>query len=115
MKRFLIALTVSTMCFNWTGEAHARPRRQYQQSQPIQNAVRAMANTAQGVAEACANRGVLAHMGGNSGPEGLGMGSTPESAYRNCCFANSGMPDADVGYAQGANGMWYCCRRYGGR
>ena len=72
-------------------------------------------SSAQGVAEACARRGVLAHMGGNRGYEGLGMSSTREGAYRNCCYANSGMSDADVGYAQMSNGMWVCCRRYGSR
>ena len=68
--------------------------------------------TAQGVAEACARDGRLAHRGGNSGYEGLGMGPTREAAYRSCCFASSGMADADVGYAQMANGYWVCCRRY---
>jgi hypothetical protein len=90
-------------------------RRQYQQGQPVANVARAMVNTAQGVAEACAQMGRLQHLGGNSGPEGLGMGPTPDAAYRNCCFANSGMPDADVGYAQGPSGQWYCCRRYGSK
>lgn len=69
--------------------------------------------TAQGVAEACARDGRLAHRGGNNGYEGLGMGPTREAAYRSCCYASSGMPDADVGYAQMANGYWICCRRYG--
>ena len=108
-------LTAFAMCSILTGVAHAKPRRQYVQGQPVQNMARAATNTATGVAQVCASRGVLSHIGGNSGPEGLGMGSTPDAAYRNCCFANSGMPDVDVGYAQGANGMWYCCRRYGGR
>jgi hypothetical protein len=108
-------LTAFAMCSILTGVAHAKPRRQYQQGQPVQNMVRAATNTAQGVAEACARMGRLQHLGGNSGPEGLGMGSTPDAAYRNCCFANSGMPDADVGYAQGPSGQWYCCRRYGGK
>jgi hypothetical protein len=116
MNRFLIAATVSTMCFNWTVEAHAWPRRQssrssYSYSQPVSGDN----STAQGVAEACARSGVLSHMGGNRGYEGLGMGSTREGAYRNCCYANSGMPDSDVGYAKMSNGMWVCCRRYGGR
>jgi hypothetical protein len=108
-------LTAFAMCSILTGVAHAKPRRQYVQGQPVQNMARAATNTAQGVAEACARMGRLQHLGGNSGPEGLGMGSSPDSAYRNCCFANSGMPDADVGYAQTASGQWICCRRYGSK
>jgi hypothetical protein len=69
--------------------------------------------TAQGVADCCVADGRLAHRGGNPGYEGLGMASTPESAYRNCCYANSGMKTVDVGYAKMRNGSWVCCRRYG--
>lgn len=69
-------------------------------------------STAQGVAEMMAQRGTVGHFGGNSGYEGCGSGSTPDAAYRNCCFANSGMTTVDVGYAQGRNGQWFCCRRY---
>ncbi len=115
MKRLVFAATVFGMCWSWTAEAEARPRRTYQQGQPVQNVARAMVNTAQGVAETCARAGRLFHPGGNSGPEGLGMGPTQEAAYRSCCFASSGMPDVDVGYAQMSNGQWVCCRRYGGR
>lgn len=69
--------------------------------------------TAQGVAEACAKIGRLCHMGGHAGMyEGLGMGSTKESAYNACCFARSGMQTVDVGYAQMRNGMWVAARRY---
>lgn len=68
--------------------------------------------TAQGVANIMASRGVVGHFGGNPGYEGCGMASTPEGAYSICCYGNSGMATVDVGYAQGSNGMWYCCRRY---
>lgn len=68
--------------------------------------------TAQGVANIMAARGMVGHFGGNPGYEGCGMASTKEGAYSICCYANSGMATVDVGYAQGANGMWYCCRRY---
>ncbi len=68
--------------------------------------------TAQGVANIMAARGYVGHFGGNPGYEGCGMASTPQGAYNICCYANSGMATVDVGYAQGANGMWYCCRRY---
>lgn len=68
--------------------------------------------TAQGVANIMASRGYVGHFGGNPGYEGCGMAPTKEGAYNICCYANSGMATVDVGYAQGANGMWYCCRRY---
>jgi hypothetical protein len=69
-------------------------------------------SSAQGVANIMASRGYVGHFGGNPGYEGCGMASTPQGAYSICCYANSGMATVDVGYAQGANGMWYCCRRY---
>ena len=68
--------------------------------------------TAQGVANIMAARNSVGHWGGNTGYEGCGCGATPAAAYSICCYANSGMATVDVGYAQAANGMWYCCRRY---
>jgi hypothetical protein len=68
--------------------------------------------SAQGVAEMMASRGVMQHFGGNSGYEGVGMGSTPEQALGNCCYSNSGMAVVDQGVACGRNGRWYACKRY---
>jgi hypothetical protein len=68
--------------------------------------------TAQGVANIMASRNQVGHWGGNPGYEGCGCGATPAAAYAICCYANSGMATVDVGYAQAANGMWFCCRRY---
>jgi hypothetical protein len=68
--------------------------------------------TAQGVANLMAASGRVGHWGGNRGPEGCGCGASAAAAYSICCYANSGMATIDVGYARGANGMWYCCRRY---
>ena len=68
--------------------------------------------TAQEAAEASARSG-LAHRGGNPSYEGLGCASTPEAAFRSCCYANhTGLVTYDVGVAQGRNGLWVCCRRY---
>ena len=68
--------------------------------------------TAQEAAEASAAGG-LRHRGGNPSYEGLGCASTPEGAFRSCCYANhSGLETYDVGIAQGRNGLWVCCRRY---
>jgi hypothetical protein len=68
--------------------------------------------TAQGVATIMARLNRVGHFGGNPGYEGCGCGSTQQAAYYACCYSNSGMATVDVGYAQGSNGMWYCCRRY---
>jgi len=68
--------------------------------------------TAQGVANLMASYNRVQHFGGNPGYEGCGCGATPQAAYSICCYGNSGMATVDVGYAQGSNGMWYCCRRY---
>jgi hypothetical protein len=68
--------------------------------------------TAQGVANIMASYNQVGHWGGNPGYEGCGCGATPAAAYSICCYGNSGMATVDVGYAQSANGMWYCCRRY---
>ena len=69
--------------------------------------------SAQGVAEMMASRGVMQHFGGNSGYEGVGMGSTPEQALNNCCYSRNGWAVADQGVACGRNGKWYACKRYG--
>lgn len=68
--------------------------------------------TAQEAAEASAAGG-LRHRGGNASYEGLGCASTPEGAFRSCCYANhSGLITYDCGIAQGRNGLWVACRRY---
>lgn len=68
--------------------------------------------TAQQAAEASAAGG-LRHRGGHASHEGLGCASTPEGAFRSCCYASSSnLITYDVGIAQGRNGLWVCCRRY---
>lgn len=69
--------------------------------------------SAQGVAEMMASHGVMKHFGGNSGYEGVGMGSTPEEALGNCCYSRNGWAVVDQGVACGRNGKWYACKRYG--
>lgn len=76
-------------------------------------------SSAQGVAEIMAARGGLGHFGGNGGREGVGEGSTRESAIQACCFhpqngrrdSKLDMSRADVGAAQSSNGRWYACIR----
>jgi hypothetical protein len=67
--------------------------------------------TAQGVAELMARSRQCRHFGGNSGYEGVGMGSTPEAALGNCCYSRSGMRVVDQGVAFGG-GRWWACKRY---
>ena len=73
--------------------------------------LRGHTGSAQGVAEIQAAEGRCAHHGGNSGYEGVGMGPTPEAALRACC--SNGGAVVDQGVAQGRDGRWYACRRYG--
>lgn len=48
---------------------------------------RVIISSAQEDAEEMARTGVLRHCGRNGGRrEGIGMGSTPDAALRNCCF-----------------------------
>ena len=75
--------------------------------------VRSSNATAQCVAEPMARLGRVGHFGGNPHQyEGCAMAMTQSGAYRNCCYANSGLRTVDVGYAQDSRGRWYCCRRY---
>jgi hypothetical protein len=87
------------------GQVYQQPR------YPVANA---FLGTAQGVANYLASLGRIGHFGGNPySYEGVGMGGTPDQALRNCC--NNGGVVADYGVCQGANGMWYACKRYHGR
>lgn len=128
MNKFMMIAVVVFAALQ--GVAHAKPRRGYYQpkqySMPTMTTTQTMPAmqsytstssvasnaTAQGVAEMMAQRGYVGHFGGNSGYEGCGSGFSPDQAYRNCCYSNSGMATVDVGYAQGRDGRWYCCRRY---
>ena len=50
---------------------------------------RVIISSAQEDAEEMARTGILRHCGRAGGRrEGIGMGSTPEAAFRNCCFNN---------------------------
>lgn len=78
----------------------------------VQAAAEITTATAQGVANIIARDGRLSHRGGNGGMlEGIGMGSSPDQALRNCCYSNSGRPVVDQGVAYG-HGRWWACKRY---
>jgi hypothetical protein len=118
VKKFTFALAALMITLLVTEDASARIFRRrsssgsyktYTSYQPSS----ADNSSAQGVADTMARYHRVGHWGGHSPYyEGCGSGFSPEQAYRNCCYANSGMKTIDVGYAQGNNGMWYCCRRY---
>jgi hypothetical protein len=97
--------------------AHAAPRRRYYTttpmvSTPTHHTYTGATSSAQGVAELQATNCRMSHHGGNSGLEGVGMGSTPEQALGNCCYSNSGRAVVDQGVARGRDGRWYACKRY---
>lgn len=68
--------------------------------------------SAQGAANRMARLLRIGHFGNPTGGwEGVGMGSNPDAAYRNCCYYGQ-RTIKDSGCTQGANGMWYACCRY---
>ena len=68
-------------------------------------------STAQGVANLMARNNRMQHLGGNGGMlEGVGTGSTPVQALRNCCYYGQ-IKISDQGVAQGSNGKWFACIR----
>lgn len=67
--------------------------------------------TAQQDAETMARTGILRHCGRSGGIlEGIGCGSSRESAIRNCCFW--GRPYREIGVCQSRSGKWFACVRY---
>jgi hypothetical protein len=107
------ALTVSAMFLSMTVANAQNPCKNGQcRYYPGKAIVQATTATAQGVAELMARNRRMSHMGGNPFPyEGVGMGSTPDQALRNCCYSGQ-RPVADQGVAQGSDGRFYACRRY---
>lgn len=67
--------------------------------------------TAQDHAVVLARRGALVHSSCGQW-EGIGCGSTPDQARRNCCFfGKRPIVDEGVAYSQ-ATGRWYAVIRY---
>lgn len=71
-------------------------------------------NSAQADAELMTRTGILRHCGRNGGRrEGIGMGSTPESALRNCCFNNGRYRIVEQAVAfSPVRRMWFAVIRY---
>lgn len=116
LRKILIGAVVALAVLS-AGEVQARGRR------PIANTMNVISNvvnssetkTAQGVANIMARLGRVGHHGGNTSYEGCGCATTAQGAYNICCYSNMPWKTVDVGYAQGHNGMWFCCRRYSTR
>lgn len=113
MKKFLLCLIALVFVGDTVCEAKIFGRRRSTGSS-YANSSGVDTSCAQGIADAMARYHVVRHwgMGPHKGYEGCAMASTKQAAYNNCCFARSGMKTVDVGYAQGKNGIWFCCRRY---
>jgi hypothetical protein len=90
----------------------AQPQKVYGYTSSSAHSHAGHTGSAQGVADMMASRNYMGHFGGNSGYEGVGMGSSPQQALNNCCYSNSGMAVVDQGVSQGSNGKWYACKRY---
>ena len=70
------------------------------------------AGSCQGDACELARTGTLRHLGHNRGTyEGIGTGSTRESAIRRCCYWGFRTP-IEIGVAQGRFGRWHAVVRY---
>ena len=77
----------------------------------IVHARRVSITSAQDHALALARRGTLVHSHCNQ-TEGIGMGSTPEAARRNCCFfGRKVIVDEGVAYSPTAR-KWFAVIRY---
>lgn len=110
---FLLLLAVVAMVDTADAAPRGRRARHYRSTPTSQSYAPSYAtSSAQGVAELQAQNCAMNHHGGNSGYEGVGMGSTPEEALGRCCYSNSGMAVVDQGVAQGRDGRWYACKRY---
>jgi hypothetical protein len=107
-----VTATAATTNSSNSAEAASETATTVTVAKPVVTTASYSTTTAQGVANIMASYNCVGHWGGNPGYEGCGCGATPSAAYAICCYANSGMTTVDVGYAQSASGMWYCCRRY---
>jgi len=70
-------------------------------------------SSAQQDAEEMARTGVLRHCGRNGGRrEGIGTGSTPDAAFRNCCYyGRYRIVERGVAYSP-ARRQWFAVIRY---
>ena len=71
-------------------------------------------STAQQDAEVMARTGILRHCGRAAGRrEGIGMGPTPDAAYRACCFNNGRYRIVERGVAYSpSRRSWFAVIRY---
>ena len=110
MYNMVLAIGMVAACVT-SGVAGPFRRSQVQHNGPVRTVMASVFTSAQSVANHMAHIGRIGHFGGNSGYEGVGMGSTARAAEMNCCYRNR-MTPIEVGIAQGSNGMFYACCRY---
>lgn len=74
---------------------------------------RVVIGSAQADADEMARTGILRHCGRNGGRrEGIGLGSTPEAALRNCCFyGRYRIIEQGVAYSP-LRRVYFACIRY---
>jgi len=98
-----IVLAIAFMCATPPGMSMA--------ADVIVHARRVNISSAQDHALVLARRGTLVHSHCNQ-TEGIGMGSTPEAARRNCCFfGRKVIVDEGVAYSPTAR-KWFAVIRY---
>lgn len=95
--RFVLALVLSLTCLPALAERYV-----------TRTVVR---TSAAEDAEYMARTGRFAHRGTCGCREGIGYGSTPEQALRNCCFYGR-YAIREKAVARGANGRYYAVVRY---
>ena len=95
--RFVLALVLSLTCFPALAERYV-----------TRTVVR---TSAAEDAEYMARTGRFAHRGTCGCREGIGYGSTPEQALRNCCYYGR-YAIREKAVARGANGRYYAVVRY---
>lgn len=113
-------LAVALICI-MTGDAYAKPRRNYTYSTPTYSTPKSYSYTnmnvggsdqerCQAEADYMAANNITGHVWGCIGRfEGVGYGSSPNC---NTCTPGSGMMLTGDACAQGRNGMWYRVRSW---
>ena len=120
MKSVLFALSLIALV---SGEAYAKPRRNYTYSMPTVRSSSSVTSSytsgmghgsdqerCQAEADYMAANGIMGHVGGTIGRfEGVGYGSSPTC---NTCTPGGGMTRTGDASALGRNGMWYRVRSW---
>ena len=115
MKYLLITMILVSIVLVVSAEAQCKDGRCVRAPKNLQTSKTGpiRSSLAQNKADRMARNGRMGHLGGGFGggrAEGVGVGSTRQSAIRNCCFWGRRTP-IDIGVA--TNGRrWYACVIY---